>query len=100
MTPRNGGALEDFLVLEAVRATDGTVIAVSDEDLLREVGRLAATEGTFICPEGAACMAVVRRLYEERWLTRDEQVVVLNTGAGLKYPDTVPAEPAVLSHDG
>ena len=45
-------ALGDFLVLQAVRESSGTAIAVSDEEILVELGRLAAAEGTWICPEG------------------------------------------------
>lgn len=82
-------ALGDFLVLDAIRKTDGTAIAVSDQALLAEVRTLASDEGTFICPEGAACMAAASQLREEGWLAEDEQVVVLNTGTGLKYPDSI-----------
>jgi threonine synthase len=93
-------ALGDFLILEAVRATGGTAVAVTDASLLAEVGRLAATEGTFICPEGAACMAAARQLRESGWLAESDEVVVLNTGAGLKYPETVCVDVPVLARDG
>ena len=93
-------ALGDFLILEAVRATGGTAVAVPDESLLAEVGRLAAAEGTFICPEGAACMAAARQLRESGWLAESDEVVVLNTGAGVKYPETVCADVPVLARDG
>lgn len=92
-------ALGDFLVLEAVRATGGTAIAVSDEALLAEQGRLAASEGVFICPEGAACMAAIARLRESGWLSGAEQVVALNTGTGLKYPGLVPVDVPTLGKD-
>ncbi len=92
-------ALGDFLVLEAVRATEGTAIAVSDEELLVEQHRLAAAEGTFICPEGAACMAAAKRLRESGWLSDDDHTVVLNTGMGLKYPETVNVDVPTLEID-
>jgi threonine synthase len=82
-------ALGDFLVLDAVRATGGTAVAVSDEALLTEQRRLAADEGTFICPEGAACMAATRQLRESGFLDAADTVVVLNTGTGLIYPETI-----------
>jgi threonine synthase len=82
-------ALGDFLVLDAVRATGGTAVAVSDAALLAEQRRLAADEGTFICPEGAACMAATVRLRESGFLHAADTVVVLNTGTGLKYPETI-----------
>jgi threonine synthase len=93
-------ALGDFLVLRAVRDTGGTAVAVTDESILAELGRLAAAEGAWICPEGAACLAAARRLREEGWIGHDERVVVLNTGVGLKYPETVDVEVPVLPRDG
>ncbi|WP_329140102.1 threonine synthase [Streptomyces sp. NBC_01476] len=92
-------ALGDFLVLEAVRATEGTAIAVSDAELLEEQQQLALREGTFICPEGAACMAAAKRLRESGWLRPDDRTVVLNTGMGLKYPETVNVDVPTLSID-
>lgn len=93
-------ALGDFLVLEAVRATEGTAIAVTDEELLAAQGDLARAEGMFICPEGAACFAAVDKLRESGWLRGDEDVLVLNTGAGLKYPETVPVNVPTLPVGG
>jgi threonine synthase len=93
-------ALGDFLVLQAVRASGGTAVAVTDEDILTELAALASDEGTWICPEGAACLAAARRLREEGWLGEREEVVVLNTGTGLKYPDTVSIDVPVLARDG
>ncbi|MGB8995210.1 MAG: threonine synthase [Pseudonocardiaceae bacterium] len=93
-------ALGDFLVLNAVYATDGTAVAVTDEALLDALGELARTEGAFVCPEGAAGFAAVAQLREDGWLTGAERVVVLNTGTGMKYPDTVPMNVPVLAKDG
>jgi threonine synthase len=93
-------ALGDFLVLQGVRESGGTAVAVSDESILEELAGLAAAEGTWICPEGAACLAAARRLREEGWIGDGEQVVVLNTGAGLKYPETVSVDVPVLARDG
>jgi threonine synthase len=93
-------ALGDFLVLRAVRESGGTAVAVSDEAILAELAALAAAEGTWICPEGAACLAATRELRESGWLAEHEQVVVLNTGVGLKYPETVDADVPVLPRHG
>jgi threonine synthase len=92
-------ALGDFLVLEAVRATGGTAIAVSDRELLTEQQQLAHREGTFICPEGAACMAAAKQLREAGWLGAGDRTVVLNTGMGLKYPETVSVDVPTLDID-
>lgn len=82
-------ALGDFLVLDAIYKTNGCAVAVEDEDTLKAQAELAAKEGTFICPEGAALYAACKQLKEEDWLTADENIVLLNTGTGLKYPETV-----------
>jgi threonine synthase len=92
-------ALGDFLVLQAVRDTEGTAVAVGDDELLAEVRELASSEGTFICPEGAACVAAARQLREDGWLAEDDEVVVLNTGSGLKYPNTVTVDARVVERD-
>jgi threonine synthase len=81
--------LGDFLILQALYDTNGTAVAVEDADALAEVARCARLEGTFICPEGAAALAAVRILHKDGWIREHERVVVLNTGAGLKYPETV-----------
>jgi threonine synthase len=93
-------ALGDFLVLRGVRESGGTAVAVSDDAILAELGSLAASEGAWICPEGAACLAAARELRESGWLGEEEQVVVLNTGTGLKYPETVDIDLPVLARDG
>jgi threonine synthase len=92
-------ALGDFLVLDAVRSTGGTAIAVSDDQLLTEQRLMAGEEGVFICPEGAACLAAARQLRESDWLSSDDEVVVLNTGMGLKYPETVSVDVPTLGVD-
>jgi len=93
-------ALGDFLVLEALYATGGTAVAVTDEALLADQREVARLEGTFICPEGAACFAAVRQLRASGWISKTDEVVVLNTGTGLIYPETIPAHAPVLSRSG
>ncbi|GAA2502918.1 threonine synthase [Winogradskya humida] len=93
-------ALGDFLVLRAVRETGGTAIAVSDDDLLLEQRRLAADEGTFVCPEGAACFAAARDLRATGFIDAGDRVVVLNTGTGLIYPSTIPVDVPTLPVTG
>jgi threonine synthase len=88
--------LGDFLILEALAATAGTAISVSDAELLADLREVASLEGAFVCPEGAAAFAAARKLRASGWLGADDQVVVLNTGAGLKYPQTVPVDAPVL----
>ncbi len=89
-------ALGDFLILDAIYQTNGAAVAVSDAELLRGQRECARLEGAFICPEGAAGLSAARKLRDEGWLGADDEVVVLNTGAGLKYPGTVAAEAPIL----
>jgi threonine synthase len=92
-------ALGDFIVLQAVRETDGIAIAVADPDLLAEQHHMAELEGVFICPEGGACLAAATQLRNSGWIRSGERVVVLNTGAGLKYPETVEVDVTPLAVD-
>jgi threonine synthase len=92
--------LGDRLVLDAVRSTNGRAIAVSDEELLDAELEIARGEGTFICPEGAAAFAAVRLLRADGFLSATDRVVVLNTGAGIKYPETVVENAPVSPRDG
>ncbi len=93
-------AFGDFLILEALYASSGTAVAVTDEALLAARREVARLEGSFICPEGAACFAAVRQLRESGWLSATDEVVVLNTGTGLIYPETAPARVPVLPPSG
>lgn len=80
-------ALGDFLVLEAVRRTGGTCVAVPDDGTLEGLRLVSRLEGAFVCPEGATLVAAARRLLGDGFLAPDDRVVLLNTGAGIKYPD-------------
>ena len=80
--------LGDFLMLEAIRASGGTAIAISDTEMLDAGIELASTEGIFAAPEGAACVAAVRRLNGEGFLKSAERIVIFNTGSGYKYLET------------
>jgi threonine synthase len=89
-------ALGDFLVLEAIYETCGCALAVDDDQILEAQHSLASAEGLFVSPEGAATWAAAARLVENGWIDAGETVVLLNTGSGLKYPETVMASPPLL----
>lgn len=89
-------ALGDFLVLAALYQTQGCAIAVTDQEILTEQANIARLEGAFVCPEGAAVFAAARQLRENGWIKASERVVALNTGAGIKYPDTIQITPPRL----
>jgi threonine synthase len=79
-------AIGDYLILDAVRDSGGTALAVS-EDAIRsaqlEMGRLA---GVYAAPEAAATWAATRALRDNGFLQGEERVVLFCTGMGLKYP--------------
>lgn len=89
-------ALGDFLVLEAIYETDGCAISIDDAAILKEQKKIASLDGAFVCPEGAATFAAARELRRREWIKEEETVVALNTGAGIKYPDTVNVEVSIL----
>ena len=78
-------AIGDFLILDALRESNGTAIAVTDEDLIAAVKEIGAAEGLFCAPEGAACLPALRELIEQDLVKENETVVIFNTGAGVKY---------------
>ena len=90
-------ALGDFLVLDAIYKTDGCAVAVDDGEILQAEEMMASREGTFVCPEGAATLSATIKLVDSGWIKADERVVLLNTGSGLKYPETVLSQPPVLT---
>ena len=79
--------LGDFLVLDAVRRSGGTAVAVNDEEMLDSGIQLASDEGIYAAPEGAACVAALRKLLASGFLKPTDRVVLYNTGSGLKYPE-------------
>ncbi|NUR71981.1 MAG: threonine synthase [Hamadaea sp.] len=78
--------LGDELILDAIAETNGTAIAVDDTEMLADLREFGRLEGLMLCPEGAACLTAARLLRERGWLAADDEVVLLNTGAGIKYP--------------
>lgn len=75
----------DRLMLAALRATAGTAIAVSENELVEGTSRLASRAGIVGSPEGGACLAAYERLLVEGWLSPREEVVLFNTGAAANY---------------
>jgi threonine synthase len=82
-------AVADFLMLQALRESQGTALSVSDDEMLAEIPRVGRAEGIFFCPEGAACIAALRQLTQQRWVKPSDEVVIFNTATGLKYLDVL-----------
>ena len=85
-------AIGDFLILDAIRQSEGSAIAVTDEELIAGARELARREGIFASPEGGACVPALRKLIERGKVKLGERVVLFNTGSGIKYLDAFDAE--------
>ncbi|MBA2734476.1 MAG: threonine synthase [Acidobacteria bacterium] len=78
-------AIGDFLILDALRASGGTAVSVTDGELIAATREIGASEGLFCAPEGAACLPALRKLIAAGKVKQSERVVLFNTGAGVKY---------------
>jgi threonine synthase len=79
----------DYIILDILKQSGGTAIAVSDQQIFQAVEEWASHEGIFASPEGAASLAAYKILLEQRFLKPTEKVVLFNTGSGLKYIDVI-----------
>jgi threonine synthase len=77
------------LMLQVLRESAGTAIAVSEEELLEGVSEICRHEGLFVAPEGGAIWSAHKKLLKQGWLKTDEKVLLLNTGSGDKYLDNI-----------
>ena len=75
----------DYLILNAIRETGGTALAVDDWEMVQAMHEMAATEGVIACPEGASTLVGLKRLLSDGFIDAGETVVLLNTGSGYKY---------------
>ena len=79
-------AIGDFLILRAVRESNGFAIAVSDAAIIAARDEVAREEGLLLCPEGAATYAAYRAALADGRVRPDERAVLFNCATGLKYP--------------
>jgi threonine synthase len=79
----------DYLVLDILKRSHGTAVAVSDDEIKSAFHHWARAEGIFAAPEGAASLAAYRKLRSSGFLAESDKVVLFNTGTGLKYLDVL-----------
>jgi len=79
------GALGDFLILQALRDSQGTAIAVTEQEMLSDTRLLATRLGLHASAEGGACLAATRRLRRAGWISPTDTVALFNTGHAFKY---------------
>jgi threonine synthase len=86
------GAVGDFLILRALRESGGGAVAVPDHLMAEWVAKVGADTGIFAAPEGGAVAAAVPMLMEMGLVSPDDEVVLFNTGSGLKYVGMTPID--------
>ncbi|MFN2557576.1 MAG: threonine synthase [Nitriliruptorales bacterium] len=103
-----GNPADGYYALQTVRETGGAIEAVSDSEVIEGTRLLAETEGIFAETAGGVTIATLVELVRQGVVTRDEQVVALITGTGLKTVEALagrfgPAftiEPSLEAFDG
>lgn len=83
------GPFADYLILQAIRETGGTALAIEDADMVTAMYDIATAEGIIACPEGAATLVGLQQLLRQGFLSAEETIVLLNTGSGYKYLDLI-----------
>jgi threonine synthase len=73
-------AVGDFLILDAIRESDGAAVAVTDAEISAAMKTLATSEGILSCPEGAATVAGLRKLIAAEMVDSSARIVLFNTG--------------------
>jgi threonine synthase len=86
------GAVGDFLILRALRESGGGAVAVPDHSMAEWVEKLGIDTGIFAAPEGGATAAALPILLDKGMINEDEEIVLLNTGSGLKYVGMKPLD--------
>ena len=86
------GAVGDFLILQALRKSGGGAAAVPDHMMAEWVAMLGVDTGIFAAPEGGATAAAVPMFMEQGLISPDDEVVLFNTGSGLKYVGMSPID--------
>ena len=79
-------AVGDFLILRAVRASEGFAVAIEEEEIFKARDAIAREEGVLLCPEGAATYAAYEQLLSDGRIAKSDRVVLFNCATGLKYP--------------
>ncbi|MCH7689531.1 MAG: threonine synthase [candidate division Zixibacteria bacterium] len=85
-------AIGDFMILDALKESNGTAVAVDEEMIDDWTVMTSEKTGLSICPETAACVGALENLKNQNWIHADDRVLIFNTASGQKYKDTVKVE--------
>jgi threonine synthase len=84
-------AYGDYLILDILKKSGGTAVTATDREIMHAVLQWARTEGVFAAPEGAAALVAYQKLLASGFFSADDEVVLFNTGSGLKYLELIDA---------
>lgn len=79
----------DYIILDILKASGGTAVCATDEEMLAAVRQWASEEGVFAAPEGAAALVAYQKLLVSGFFKPSDRVVLFNTGSGIKYVDVI-----------
>lgn len=82
-------AYGDYIILDILRKSGGTALAVTEDEIMDALFHWARVEGIFASPEGAASLAAYRKLRSSGFFKAEDAVVLFNTGSGLKYLEVI-----------
>jgi threonine synthase len=85
-------AIGDFMMLDAICASGGLALAGRESRIVEWMTRVASAEGLCVCPETAVCFDCLEQLATSGDIKPDDEVVIFNTGAAQKYPETIDVE--------
>jgi threonine synthase len=92
-------AVGDFMMLDAIRASGGTALTGREERIVHWMREAFRLEGISVCPESAVCLDCLEQLRNQGQVGAEEEIVVFNTGAVQKYPETVKLDLPQLDKD-
>lgn len=79
-------------ILKVIRESNGLALSVHDEDIRFAMRDFSRSEGIFVCPEGAATLAALKKLMSRNLVDKDEKILLYNTGSGFNYLDLIANE--------
>ena len=82
-------AVGDFMILDAVRESDGLAMSTPEGDIPNWMHLANSKEGIAVCPETAVCFGVLDQLMGQGKINSKDKVLIFNTGAAQKYPESV-----------
>jgi threonine synthase len=82
-------AVGDFMILDAVRESDGVALATPEADIPKWMRMASSKEGVALCPETAVCYGALEKLVKNGKIKKTDRILVFNTGAAQKYPEAV-----------